>query len=161
MSNDTPNNKGGEYLDAKTWDALKAAGFTDAELYEDQPFGPIIYRYTRKQAIEDGVLVDLMRPGFVRIVRMCGITIHTAITNTAFAQVVSSELTRDNLWDALCRLGRVLTELVNQTRSQGRDTDRVFFTAPGVDEQPVKLWALVGPGDSGEPVMTIMLEGED
>ncbi|SPE52864.1 hypothetical protein SBV1_160020 [Verrucomicrobia bacterium] len=25
----------------------------------------------------------------------------------------------------------------------------------------IKLWSLCGPGDDGEPVITIMLEGED
>jgi hypothetical protein len=92
---------------------------------------------------------------------MSGIIIPTAMTSTAFARVVASELTRQNLWEALCRLGGALAELVRQSKVQGRDSDRVFFTAPGVDEQPVKLWALVGPGDTREPVMTIMLEGED
>jgi hypothetical protein len=158
---DKPHDKSGEYLDQATWDALKAAGFSDAELYEDQPFGPVIHRYTRKQAIEDGVLVDLSRPGFDRVVRMSGIIIPTAMTSTAFARVVASELTRQNLWEALCRLGGALAELVRQSKVQGRDSDRVFFTATGVDDQPVKLWAQVGPGDTREPVMTIMLEGED
>jgi hypothetical protein len=65
MCDGKPSNNGperakpssGEYLDQATWDALKAAGFSDAELYADQPLGPIIHRYTRRQAIADGVLV--------------------------------------------------------------------------------------------------------
>lgn len=35
---DKPN----KHLDRQTWEALNAAGFSDEELYEDQPFGPII-----------------------------------------------------------------------------------------------------------------------
>jgi hypothetical protein len=27
--------------------------------------------------------------------------------------------------------------------------------------ESVSLWSLIGPGDEGEPVITIMLEGED
>jgi len=36
-------------------EAPEGLGFTEEQLYDDQPFGPIIYQYTRKQAIEDGV----------------------------------------------------------------------------------------------------------
>ena len=35
-------------------------------------------------------------------------------------------------------------------------TDRVEF-----DVADWKLWAHVGPGDNAEPVLTIMLQGED
>jgi hypothetical protein len=49
---------------------------------------------------------------------------------------------------------------------RGGDTDRVHFQvlvdAQG-DGHPrvVKPWALCGPGDDAEPVMTVMLEEED
>lgn len=56
----------------------------------------------------------------------------------------------------------------------GGDTDRVHFKLsvwlpPETPEEieadgkrrTVKLWALIGPGDTAAPVMTIMLEGED
>jgi len=152
--------KGGKFLDLDTWEAMKAAGFSEQELYDDQPTGPIIYSYSRKQAIEDGVLVDLTRPGFERVLRLEGIKIHCAMTDTAFATVVSADLEHDDLFQALCRLGRMLRALVNEARRQ-RDSDRVFFCVPGVNEQPVKMWSMVGPGDDAEPVMTIMLEGED
>ena len=39
---------------------------------------------------------------------------------------------------------------------QARGTDRVTFAALGAN-----LWAQCGPGDTAEPVITIMLEGED
>ena len=37
-------------------------------------------------------------------------------------------------------------------------TDDLF---DGQKSNPVQLWALCGPGDDLEPVITIMLEGED
>ncbi|HPM82973.1 MAG TPA: hypothetical protein PLF81_19855 [Candidatus Anammoximicrobium sp.] len=55
-------------------------------------FGPMIHRYTRKQAIEDGILVDLSvetaewMPGMVR---EAGIRIPVAMTTTVFADCVS------------------------------------------------------------------------
>ena len=52
------------------------------------------------------------------------------------------------------------------TSRKGGNTDRVTF-AVLVDvngdgkHKTVKLWSLCGPGDNAEPVITIMLEGED
>lgn len=37
----------------------------------------------------------------------------------------------------------------------------LFLMEPGEKVEPVKMWSKVGPGDDGEPVMTVMLEGED
>ncbi|MFN7574758.1 MAG: DUF6573 family protein [Planctomycetota bacterium] len=48
---------------------------------------------------------------------------------------------------------------------KGDATDRVHFKVGVQQEQgkreTVSLWSLLGPGDEGEPVITIMLEGED
>jgi hypothetical protein len=167
MSDPRPRNpqqhrKGGKFLDQSTWDALKAAGYTDEQLYEDQPFGPIIYAYTRKQAIEDGVLVDLTRPGFGRLLPLVGIRVHTAITATAFAAAVTRHFDADHADEAIGRALVVLASFCKAARAHpGAGADRVYFTADGTDGQPVKLWAHIGPGDEGEPVLTIMLEGED
>ena len=56
----TKSSKVSGYLDAQTWDALRAAGYTDEQLAEDTgQIGPVIFAYTRAQAIADGVLVDV------------------------------------------------------------------------------------------------------
>jgi hypothetical protein len=39
---------------------------------------------------------------------------------------------------------------------QARGTDRVTFQVLGA-----ALWAQCGPGDTAEPVITIMMQGED
>ena len=52
----------GKFLTTDDWESLKAAGFSEAEFDADQPFGPLIFAYTRQQAIEDGVLVDCASP---------------------------------------------------------------------------------------------------
>jgi hypothetical protein len=160
---DTPNPKpspSGKHLDKDTWEALKASGFSDQELHEDQPFGPIIFAYTRKQAIEDGVLVDLTRPGFRRILQKCGIRVHAAMTATCFAAVIVRELSERTAWEALCRTAAVLTKF-RETALAKPDTSRVDFHIEGVDGQDVAMYAHIGPGDQGEPVLTFMLEGED
>lgn len=40
------------------------------------------------------------------------------------------------------------------------DEDRVYFTLRGVGGD-VDAWAHIGPGDDGEPVLTLMRQGED
>ena len=46
---------------------------------EDPVFGDVIFSYTRKQAIEDGVLVDI-----TEMAKEAGIKYPVAITSTAF-----------------------------------------------------------------------------
>ena len=48
----------------------------------------VIYAYTRQQAIEDGVLVDLMQPGLVELVHNAGIKFPVAMTAEAFSDYV-------------------------------------------------------------------------
>ena len=37
----------------------------------------------------------------------------------------------------------------------------LFVRRPTAAPEPVAMWALCGPGDEGEPVITVMLKGED
>jgi hypothetical protein len=176
MSEITKPSKSGKYLDGETWDALKAAGVSEQELQADQPFGPMVFSYTRKQAIEDGVLVDLTADGETKLLcKEAGFKLPVAMTATAFHDTVlagttehdgeftfpSGQSTKGRLWD-------VLTVLFFTIRAANRngDTDRVYFKVD-VDvngdgkHETVKLWCQCGPGDGGEPVLTVMLEGED
>ena len=176
MSKANDNVKGaGKFLDKDTWDAMKAAGYTEEELQADQPLGPIIFSYTRKQAIEDGVLVDLMADGETKLlVSDAGFTLPIAMTATAFHNTVlagttetpdgefvfpAGQSTKGRLWD-------VLMVLRTSIRRAPAGTDHVNFKV-AVDvngdgkHQTVALWVLIGPGDEGEPVLTVMFEGED
>jgi hypothetical protein len=47
MSKPVKPSKSGKFLTAEEWDALKAVGYSEEELQADQPFGPIIFAYTR------------------------------------------------------------------------------------------------------------------
>ena len=127
-------------------------------------FGEPIAVYTRRQAIEDGVLVDLMQPETVSLVREAGFKFPVAMTAGAFAATVAEigqplpagQDIPGRLWD-------VLWMLICAIKSVG-STDRVKFCVSvwnGSQGDEVKLWSLCGPGDGGEPVVTIMLEGED
>lgn len=156
-----PNKQVNKMLDSETWDAMKAAGFSEQELLKDQPFGPVIFSYTRKQAIEDGVLVDLTTSPLKPMLQMLGFKVHTAITRTAFGQVVGDPdlEAAGGSTDALRKLWNLLS-ILREAARKGRDTDRVFFKVM-VEGKLVDLWCQCGPGDEGEPVLTIMLEGED
>ena len=124
----------------------------------------VIHRYTRKDAIADGVLVDLMQAETVSLVREAGFQFPIAMTATAFSEAVApidGELPEGQdlngrLWDVLM----VFKAAIRSSES----TDRVHFTVnifDGTRSKPVQLWALCGPGDDAEPVITLMLEGED
>ncbi|MHB8524428.1 MAG: DUF6573 family protein [Limisphaerales bacterium] len=127
-------------------------------------FGEPIAVYTRRQAIEDGVLVDLMQPETVSLVREAGFKFPVAMTASAFAATVADigeslpegQDIQGRLWDVLWMLVCAI--------KTARSTDRVKFRVSvwnGRRRDEVKLWSLCGPGDDGAPVVTIMLEGED
>lgn len=129
----------------------------------DNPFGnaPIIYRYTRRQAIEDGVLVDLSEWA-----KETGFTIPVACTSAVWGQyVIPPEGTRDLGQSERGRGHDLLWMLYVAIRKQPGAADRIlykviFLQAPN-RQDTVQLKAICGPGDDGEPVMTIMLPNED
>ena len=127
-------------------------------------FGEPIAVYTRKQAIEDGVLVDLMQPETVGLVREAGFKFPVAMTAGDFAATVAEfGQTLPEGQDIQGRLWDVLWMLSCAIKTAG-STDRVKFRVSvwnGRRRQEVKLWSLCGPGDDAAPVVTIMLEGED
>ena len=126
---------------------------------EESVFGPIIYSYTRAQALEDGVLVDVSDVG-----REAGISLPIALTQRVWAEVVipwghleQSETGR--LWDILW---------VFATRAKHFKGDTMRFVLklkmgvnPSANGRIVDLKAMIGPGDNGEPVITIMHPDED
>jgi hypothetical protein len=145
----------------------------------DNPWGEPIFSYTRAQAIADGVLVDLTSATDDKGQRLCpqaGFKVAVAITRTAWAQTIEAggswrpdgegevlelkggQSLTGRLWDLLCML-RVASR-------KAANSDRVHFQVL-VDvhgdgrRETVSLWALCGPGDDAQPVITIMLEGED
>ena len=169
--------KSGKFLTTEDWNALKAAGFSEQELQDDQPFGPMVFSYTRKQAIEDGVLVDLTADGETKLLcHEAGFRLPIAMTTAAFNDAILAGTTetddgefvfpagqslKGRLWDVLM----VLHYSIRAASRRG-DADRVHF-AVDVDangdgrHKTVKLWCQIGPGDNGEPVLTIMLPEED
>ena len=140
-------------------------------LFED---ADIISSYSRRQAIEDGVLVDLMqapiregmRPeldDWGAMVREAGFVVPLAMTAAAFAKTIGEPDKLPAGQDLKGRLWDVLWMLKLGIKGPGRD--RVDFKVSVLQDkgrrEVVELYALIHPGDAGEPVITIMLQGED
>jgi len=119
----------------------------------------VIYTYTRKQAIEDGVLVDVSVTA-----REAGINFPVALTSTVWDMyVVPSEKLEGcgqsisgRLWDLLWMF---------RLKAMRSNNSLLYFSCLFLDVNEkldeMKLKALCGPGDNAEPVITIMLPGED
>ena len=119
----------------------------------------LIHRYTRAEAIADGVLIDVSATAWE-----AGLKYPVALTAAAWAQCVvvpPGVVCQDEagrLWDVLTMLRLAI---------RGSDGDEVRFAVHVRDDNRertpplVRLKAVCGPGDSGEPVVTVMLPEED
>lgn len=128
-------------------------------LADDEPlFGPPIHEYSRAQAIEDGVLVDVSETA-----RQAGIRVPTAVTEAVWEQFVKVPQGVE-YQDEQGRLWDVIWMFVAQAQP---GNDLVLYplhvkndNKPGMGPL-VTLKAVIGPGDDGRPVITIMLPDED
>ena len=126
---------------------------------KNSPFGDVIYQYSRAQAIEDGLLIDVTEAA-----KEMGIVIETALTRAVWESCVALPKQASSQ-DAAGRLYYVLTVL-RFSIIRGRGDRQVDLTVAVRNDsrrrpRPVRLKAICGAGDSGEPVITIMLPEED
>ena len=147
---------------------------TTMEKTTEEIFGPVIFRYTRKQAIEDGVLVDVTKTAMEASIKF-----PTALTQAVYEQyvVVSPEMKGEQdesgrLWDILwmfscaVRGGRIdgaqgSFELI-VAKPDGNDWQSNENPFEGDRKRRlVKLKAVCGPDDHGAACITIMRPEED
>lgn len=107
-------------------------------------FGEVISSYSRAQAIEDGVLIDVSDTKAATLFKFpCAITSSLA---RALQRGAGSkpETFNARLWDVfyMSKYG---------ASTPASDT---FFTVK-VGARNLKLWGNCGPGDEGEPVITV------
>ncbi len=139
---------------------------TSNEQSAESFFGKVISTYTRAQAIEDGVLVDL-----VSMPKEAGFKWPVALTADAWADCVAwteddsqKQVHQDQsgrLWDTLYMASHAI-------RTRKDSGDRLLFQLYRVPRDGhskeailVTLKLIVGPGDTAEPVITILLPHED
>jgi len=125
----------------------------------------IIFAYTRADAISDGVLVELSD----QMVSEAGIKVKVAVTRAVWDDYLSpsylDELSGRNVegrtWDLLWMFGCA----ARRSRYASTIQFRVLFVtmkeSGSIVTEDVLLKAVCGPGDEGEPVITIMLPWED
>ena len=129
-------------------------------------FGEVIYSYTRAQAIDDGVLIDA-----TEMAREAGFKWPVALTVAAWSDCVAwSDVDNERqvyqdqsgrLWDVLFMASFAVRTANNANRQLQFDLQRIPRNGRSTTSQRLTLKLILGPGDGGEPVITIMLPGED
>jgi len=120
-------------------------------------FGNVIFCYTRKQAIEDGVLVDVSKTA-----REAGFLWPFAMTAEVWGLIeripkkYSHEDITGRLWDVLMVARASIRRLQAQQNVIFFD---VILHHEGGSRVQLKLHC--GPADRGEPVLTLMLPDQD
>ena len=124
----------------------------------------IIHTYSRKQAVDDGVLIDVSD-----MAQEAGIRYPVAITANLFTTFIEpapaltslGQSTEGRLWDVLS-----MFRFAAKVHSGSLLHFKVSFVtgaaaSGGIVHRTVSLKALCHPGDDMEPVITIMLPEED
>ncbi len=121
----------------------------------------MIHSYTRSQALEDGVLVDL-----APLAREAGFRCSVAVTRAVFEvldprpELLSEgQSFQGRAWDLLT----VLRHEIDRASAGAVEISisPLFVMAPGESPAPIAMRSVAGPGDAGELVITIMLPEED
>ncbi len=129
-------------------------------------FGEVIYSYTRAQAIDDGVLIDA-----TEMAKDAGFKWPLALTVAAWADCVAwseddneHQVYQDQsgrLWDVLFMASYAVRTGNNADRQLRFSLLRIPRNGRSTESQRLTLKLILGPGDDGEPVITIMLPEED
>lgn len=119
----------------------------------------VIHTYTRAQAIADGVLIDVSETA-----REAGIIFPTALTASVWADYVHVPEGVEGQ-DEAGRLWDILWMLRHGARRQQEHVFEFLFELFVRNNNHtagrVVLKAVCGPGDELEPVITVMILGED
>lgn len=122
-------------------------------------FGDVISSYSRAQAIEDGVLIDVTKTA-----KEVGFNFPVAVTAGVWGVIEPDEESKSYGQDATGRLWDVLSILRMTIQGARGSSDRMPFSvlmSNGKRQRKVALNSVCGPGDDMEPVITIMLPDED
>lgn len=122
----------------------------------------VISSYSRADALADGVLVDVSE-----LAREAGFKFPVALTSAVYSDCVAWDNAKEKAYqDESGRLWDIFTMALYTIRKGGRNTDTILFSVlriPRGGKRPknVALKMVIGPGDTPEPVITVMFPEED
>ena len=120
-------------------------------------YGDVVFSYSRKQAIEDGVLVDVSETA-----REAGFKWPFAMTAEVWALIeqipakFSHEDVQGRLWDVL-----MMARFAIKKAKPGEEEIFYEVILHQSNANHLRLKLHCGPGDSAEPVLTLMLPDQD
>jgi hypothetical protein len=121
--------------------------FTDTDL---------IFAYSRAQAIADGELIDVTATA-----REAGFVIPVAVTRALWADIVAIPARWQGIQDVDGRLWDVLWMGRAAAIGAGSTSELVYTLLMHVGEAAhYQVKMIIGPGDAGEPVITLMQPDE-
>lgn len=126
-------------------------------------FGEVIYAYSREQAIEEGVLIDLSyKESDTAPVCRQHYKFPIACTAAVF-EVMQNAVENPNYSNSYAG---ILHDMLWMSRAAGRKLDESTVLFPVIiagagRRRNFEFKLNVGSGDRGEPVITIMLPAED
>lgn len=117
----------------------------------------IIHTYTRAEAIQDGVLIDITTEA-----KEIGFKIPTAITSTLYNRYIVPPKGIEGEGQSISgRLHDTLMMIIYAAKDRwdGSMVECNIFYVMGEGPQLEKItfWAITSAGDEGEPVLTVML----
>jgi len=116
-------------------------------------FGETIYSYSRAQAIQDGVLVDLSHVHSIRQHWK-----HPFACTSAVWGIIENALQRPD--QDSCGICHDISTMAKLAIPSARDAGQVLFTVIIIGKKhAMKLH--IGPGDTAAAVLTLMLPHED
>jgi hypothetical protein len=133
---------------------------------DESPFGPVIYSYTRKQAVADGVQVEVTKTA-----QEAGIKFPVFITRTVFdtyitvPEGVTGQDEAGRLWDIVWMLHFAIlrSHLALMGAACTRIPIALYVRNDNQRSRLIKLIATCGPLDidDPQPAITIMMPDED
>ena len=132
-------------------------------------YGEVIYAYTRAEALEDGVLVDVSETA-----KEAGFVVPVAVTAALWSDIndvpeASGQDPEGRLWDVLwmgrfaagrrSAVARQERHLRGEAEAEGPELVYALFMGVGSGADVVtnyRVKSVIGPGDEGEPVITLM-----
>ncbi len=118
----------------------------------------VIFSYTRKMALEDGVLIDISE-----MAKEAGFKVPVAVTATLYNSIlIPVESLKEQGQDSSGRIWDMLILL--NLESSGCCKNHILFSVRmqmNTGSELIQMKSVIGSGDKGEPVITIMLPHED